>query len=306
MDPYLTRSVLVESSRPVPGAVRRLGRRVPLTRVPAPGDLGAAAPTGAVSPNGPPTPVPPSNRFVQPATVLAWQRTRFREHRARGSRTGWRSRPAINRKARGLIRAISKGESPIERATTRMSRGRCRPVLLSRHAWRSLQGRRPRSCVRLGVPAPVSGGLGWSWIQRGLGGVMGKVLSAWAASPCGVVGRNASPSLAIWSGEGNSLRQIGVIAGVCGLGDPNTSIEAHPCILDLLERAEDGRPFDVAPPKVPLSLSFRCRCRNFALWRMMVAAIPRSSIFIWYVLPVTVRDFVHRSDQSEPGPRRPC
>ena len=45
--------------------------------------------------------------FVQPATVLAWQRKRFRAHWARLSRTGAAGRPAISREVRQLIRAIS-------------------------------------------------------------------------------------------------------------------------------------------------------------------------------------------------------
>jgi putative transposase len=49
--------------------------------------------------------------FVQPATVLAWQRTRFREHWARLSRTGRPGRPAISREVRNLIREIS-GANP--------------------------------------------------------------------------------------------------------------------------------------------------------------------------------------------------
>jgi len=45
--------------------------------------------------------------FVQPATVLAWQRKRFREHWARLSRTGPPGRPAIGKELRELIREIS-------------------------------------------------------------------------------------------------------------------------------------------------------------------------------------------------------
>ncbi len=47
--------------------------------------------------------------FVQPATVLAWQRRRFREHWARLS---WRKppgRPAVSSELRALIRDISTG-----------------------------------------------------------------------------------------------------------------------------------------------------------------------------------------------------
>ena len=44
--------------------------------------------------------------FVQPATVLAWQRTRFREHWARLSRKE-PGRPAIPKALRELIRDIS-------------------------------------------------------------------------------------------------------------------------------------------------------------------------------------------------------
>jgi putative transposase len=45
--------------------------------------------------------------FVQPATVLAWQRRRFREHWARLSRTGSSGRPTISKEVRALIREIS-------------------------------------------------------------------------------------------------------------------------------------------------------------------------------------------------------
>ena len=45
--------------------------------------------------------------FVQPATVLAWQRKRFREHWARLSRTGSSGRPTISKEVRELIREIS-------------------------------------------------------------------------------------------------------------------------------------------------------------------------------------------------------
>ncbi len=45
--------------------------------------------------------------FVQAATVLAWQRTRFREHWARLSRTGSAGRLAVSREVRQLIREIS-------------------------------------------------------------------------------------------------------------------------------------------------------------------------------------------------------
>jgi putative transposase len=44
---------------------------------------------------------------VQPATVLAWQRKRFREHRARLSRAGRSGRPTIGREVRALIREIA-------------------------------------------------------------------------------------------------------------------------------------------------------------------------------------------------------
>jgi hypothetical protein len=44
--------------------------------------------------------------FVQPATVLAWQRTRFREHWARLSRRG-PGRPEIPKEVQALIRDIS-------------------------------------------------------------------------------------------------------------------------------------------------------------------------------------------------------
>src|SRR5271157_428983 len=45
--------------------------------------------------------------FVQPATVIAWQRQRFRDHWARLSRKGRRGRPTIPTALRALIRDIS-------------------------------------------------------------------------------------------------------------------------------------------------------------------------------------------------------
>jgi len=44
--------------------------------------------------------------FVQPATVLAWQRQRFRDHWARLSRRG-PGRPGISKEVQTLIRDIS-------------------------------------------------------------------------------------------------------------------------------------------------------------------------------------------------------
>ena len=45
--------------------------------------------------------------FVRPATVLAWQRRRFRDHWARLSRRTPPGRPAISPELRALIRDIS-------------------------------------------------------------------------------------------------------------------------------------------------------------------------------------------------------
>ena len=45
--------------------------------------------------------------FVQPATVLAWQRRRFREHWARLSRRQLPGRPGSSPELRALIRDIS-------------------------------------------------------------------------------------------------------------------------------------------------------------------------------------------------------
>lgn len=50
--------------------------------------------------------------FVQPATVVAWQRKRFRDHWTRLSRSGNRGRPLISNEIRELIRQIS-GANPL-------------------------------------------------------------------------------------------------------------------------------------------------------------------------------------------------
>ena len=45
--------------------------------------------------------------FVQPATVIAWQRKRFRDHWTRMVRAGKLGRPRISKETRELIRKIS-------------------------------------------------------------------------------------------------------------------------------------------------------------------------------------------------------
>jgi hypothetical protein len=50
--------------------------------------------------------------FVQPETVIAWQRKRFRDHWARGSRAGKPGRPLISEEIRELIRTVS-GANPL-------------------------------------------------------------------------------------------------------------------------------------------------------------------------------------------------
>ena len=50
--------------------------------------------------------------FVQPATVIAWQRKRFRDHWTRLSKAGKPGRPQINEEIRDLIRTIS-GANPL-------------------------------------------------------------------------------------------------------------------------------------------------------------------------------------------------
>jgi len=50
--------------------------------------------------------------FVQPETVVAWQRKRFRDHWARVSRAGQPGRPLISEEIRELIRKIS-GANPL-------------------------------------------------------------------------------------------------------------------------------------------------------------------------------------------------
>ena len=50
--------------------------------------------------------------FVQPATVIAWQRRRFRDHWTRLSRAGKPGRPLISEEIRDLIRSVS-GANPL-------------------------------------------------------------------------------------------------------------------------------------------------------------------------------------------------
>ena len=50
--------------------------------------------------------------FVQPATVIAWQRKRFRDHWTRLSRSGKPGRPVISEEIRELIRQVS-GANPL-------------------------------------------------------------------------------------------------------------------------------------------------------------------------------------------------
>jgi putative transposase len=50
--------------------------------------------------------------FVQPETVIAWQRKRFRDHWTRMSRTGMPGRPPISSEIRELIRKVS-GTNPL-------------------------------------------------------------------------------------------------------------------------------------------------------------------------------------------------
>jgi putative transposase len=50
--------------------------------------------------------------FVQPETVIAWQRKRFRDHWARKSRTGKPGRPPVSEEIRKLIRKVS-GANPL-------------------------------------------------------------------------------------------------------------------------------------------------------------------------------------------------
>jgi len=50
--------------------------------------------------------------FVQPATAIAWQRKRFRDHWARMSRAGKPGRPPVSEEIRELIRKVS-GANPL-------------------------------------------------------------------------------------------------------------------------------------------------------------------------------------------------
>jgi len=55
-----------------------------------------------------PTPVREALVIVQHATVIAWQRRRFRDHGTRLTRAGRRGRPAVARELRRLIRTMSR------------------------------------------------------------------------------------------------------------------------------------------------------------------------------------------------------
>ena len=89
--------------------------------------------------------------FVQPATVIAWQRRRFRDHWSRISRGGKPGRPAIDQQIRQLIRRMSSANplwgTPrivgelrklgIEVAKSTVDKYRVRPRKPSSPAWKA-------------------------------------------------------------------------------------------------------------------------------------------------------------------------
>ena len=97
--------------------------------------------------------------FVQPATVISWQRKRFRDHWARMSRAGKPGRPPISKEIRELIRKVSGanllwgtpriigelGKLGIDVAKSTVDQYRVRP-------------RRPSSPARCRLPPPQRSG----------------------------------------------------------------------------------------------------------------------------------------------------
>jgi putative transposase len=101
--------------------------------------------------------------FVQPATVLAWQRTRFRAHWTRLSRAGRPGRPTLSQEVRDLIRELSAanprwgsprilGElrklgSPVAKST--VEKYRVRPRRPASPSWRAFLKNHMRELVAL-------------------------------------------------------------------------------------------------------------------------------------------------------------
>ena len=101
-------------------------------------------------------------QFVQPLTVIAWQRRRFREHWARLSRHGSLGRPAVNKEIQDLIRRLSRadpdwgsprivgelGKLGIEVAKSTVEKYRIRSSKPPSPTWRGVPEQpRRRSCI---------------------------------------------------------------------------------------------------------------------------------------------------------------
>jgi putative transposase len=101
--------------------------------------------------------------FVQPATVLCWQRRRFRNHWARLSQQGSPGRPAIRVEVRELIRKISRanpgwgsprlvgelGTLGIEVAKSTVEKYRIRPNTSPSPTWRALLHHHLTECMSM-------------------------------------------------------------------------------------------------------------------------------------------------------------
>ena len=110
---------------------------------------------------------------MQPATVLAWQRKRFREHWACLSWAGRSGRPTISREVRALIRESSVANprwgSPrilgelqklgIAVAKSTVEKYRARPQRPASPSWRAFLKNHLKPVVRLEDLLAVSGAL---------------------------------------------------------------------------------------------------------------------------------------------------
>ena len=101
--------------------------------------------------------------IVQPRTVIAWQRTRFRDHWTRVSRQGTRGRPPVAKEIRDLIRTISAanptwgaprlmgelGKLGIEVAKSTVEKYRVRPSTPPSPTWRTFLATHAKDLVSI-------------------------------------------------------------------------------------------------------------------------------------------------------------